>query len=420
VLVLDRSPARQACRGIRHHGGRDGGPDDNGGSGEEMNGVRRIKLRISPFQRLAAVAIALAMTGCGDQRDAVAYTDRGNARLAVDDFDGAIANYSQALALSPTDGLVKLKLVFAYDRRGEAMQSLGKFDGAITDFTHHIELLPKLVTGYNHRAAAKQAKGDLDGAIADWSKAIEMDPKDPAGYLSRANSRNVKRDLDGAIADWSKAIEIDPKDAAAYLSRASAKLANGDLDGYIADHTSALGLDPNSLNIYARSYYLYDTQKFAEALGDFRYCVEFGPMNEPGFIIFTEYSMFRVWLIRARQGDEKGATQELLAYLAVRRIGPDWNLSIIRYLVGQLSESDFFSAAKSNYPKTESEQMCEAYFYSGSKHQIAGETQVAIDMFKKCVAVNRKDIPVYFFQFAIDAIYISALAELKVLDTPKK
>jgi lipoprotein NlpI len=54
--------------------------------------------------------------------------------------------------------------------------------------------------------------------------------------------------------------------------------------------------------------------------------------------------------------------------------------------------------------------MCEAYFYSGSRHLFSGENKTAIDLLKKCIATDHKDF----------TEYVSALAELNLLEEPKK
>jgi lipoprotein NlpI len=102
----------------------------------------------------------------------------------------------------------------------------------------------------------------------------------------------------------------------------------------------------------------------------------------------------------------------LLSYLANRKPGdpPDWPLSILRYLVGQIPESELLASAKNPDPKTESEHLCEAYFYSGSRHLISGDNKMAIDFFKLCIATDRRDF----------CEYKSAAAELKALDSPKR
>ena len=123
----------------------------------------------------------------------------------------------------------------AYYNRGIAKRAKGDLDGAIADYTKAIELKPDYAVAYSNRGAAKQAKGDLDGAIADFTKAIELKPDYPHAYVNRGIAKRAKGDSDGAIADCTKAIELKPDYAEAYSNRGGAKRAKGDLDGAIAD-----------------------------------------------------------------------------------------------------------------------------------------------------------------------------------------
>ncbi|MEK7466406.1 MAG: hypothetical protein AAB074_03235 [Planctomycetota bacterium] len=72
---------------------------------------------------------------------------------------------------------------------------------------------------------------------------------------------------------------------------------------------------------------------------------------------------------------------------------------------GDLAEPELLAAARHANPKTESGQVCLAYFYAGSKHLLAGDKTVARDYFQKVVATNQKD----YLQ------HTSAAAELKAL-----
>src|SRR5438128_7669797 len=94
-----------------------------------------------------------------------------------------------------------------YNNRGLAREAKGDHDGAIADYSRAIELDPKFAVGaYSNRGLAKQAKGDLDGAIADYNRAIELDPKLAIFYYLRALAKEAKGDLDGTIADDKRAI----------------------------------------------------------------------------------------------------------------------------------------------------------------------------------------------------------------------
>jgi tetratricopeptide (TPR) repeat protein len=171
------------------------------------------------------------------------YVNRGDARQAKSDLDGAIADFSKAIEIEP-------RYAYAYINRGNARQAKGDLEGAIADYTKAIEIDPQYAKTYFNRGAAQQAKGDLEGAIADYTKAIEIDPRDAKAYNNRGILRKAKSDLDGAIADYTKAIELDPGKANAYLNRGIARKVKGDLEGAIADYTKAIEIDPINAGAY--------------------------------------------------------------------------------------------------------------------------------------------------------------------------
>jgi ankyrin repeat protein len=147
----------------------------------------------------------------------------------------------------------------------------------------------------------------------------------------------------------------------------------------------------------------YNARRFADALADFRKSCELGSDYE-------DYSYYRIWLIRSRQGEEEAATKELQTYLVERtpQLPTDWPLQVGRFLTGQLSESDFIKAADNTNAQTSSGQHCEAYFYAGSKRMINGDKMGAVDDLKKCLATNMTT----FEEFQ------SASAELFQLEAP--
>jgi ankyrin repeat protein len=147
----------------------------------------------------------------------------------------------------------------------------------------------------------------------------------------------------------------------------------------------------------------YNSRRFTNALADFRKSCELGSDNQ-------DYSHFRIWLIRARQGEKEAATRELAAYLENRKTGKpdDWPSKVGRFLTGQLSESDFLKAADDPVLQTAKEQHCEAYFYVGSKHLIENDKMGAVGYFKKCLTTNVTDLEEY----------ASAATELLFLQMP--
>ncbi len=339
-----------------------------------------------------------------DSHNEEAYYYRGISKSDKGDKDAAILDFSKAIELKPD-------YLDAYDSRGSAKDDKGDFDGAILDFNKAIEIDPKDPAAYLNRAASKWNKGDSTGSISDYTRAIDASPKEAPAYHYRACKKQAMGDLAGAIADFSQAIALDQKYADAYCRRGSAKEGMGNYDGAAADCTSAIEISPKDPSAYEmRGYIHYDARKFADALSDFRKVIELDQSNS----VTSEYSRFRIWLIRSRQGDEKAATEELLKYLVIRKPAdpPDWQASVLRFLVGQLPEPEFFASAKNADPKKESEHLCEAYFYSGSRYLFSGNAQVASGLFKKCIATagDHRDF----------CEYMSALAEVKVLGSQVK
>ena len=72
-----------------------------------------------------------------------------------------------------------------YNNRGLERQGKGDIEGAIDDYTKAIALKAKpntIAIAYNNRANARISKNDLEGAISDYSKAIEFQPDEPETF----------------------------------------------------------------------------------------------------------------------------------------------------------------------------------------------------------------------------------------------
>jgi Flp pilus assembly protein TadD len=110
---------------------------------------------------------------------AITYNNRGVAHGEAGDFDPAIADYSQALALRPGDPTTIRNLRVAHVRRGEIGFASGGYDDAIADFTLAIELEPDHHLAYQRRGELYAELGLLDLAVADLERAAVLSPGDP-------------------------------------------------------------------------------------------------------------------------------------------------------------------------------------------------------------------------------------------------
>ena len=126
-------------------------------------------------------------------------------------------------------------LAIAFYDRGVALAERKDFDRAIADYTQAIQLSPGYALAYAGRGNAWSNKGDLDRALADYDKAIQLDAKSEAPYNNRARVWRGKGNLDKAIADLTKAISLNPKDAFPYRERGLIEFARGDFAAAAAD-----------------------------------------------------------------------------------------------------------------------------------------------------------------------------------------
>jgi len=170
-------------------------------------------------------------------RSAETWLRRGQVKFDDRNFDGAIAEFSEALRLDP-------KIVKAWDHRGVARSVQGDFDSAVADCSEALKLSPEDALIWCHCGAIKFEKGDFDGAIADCSEALRLDAGVANAWNDRGGAKFEKGDYNGAIADYNEGLCLEPRNPYAYINRALAKHEHGDYGGAIADCKKSLSLNP--------------------------------------------------------------------------------------------------------------------------------------------------------------------------------
>jgi tetratricopeptide (TPR) repeat protein len=178
-------------------------------------------------------------------RAAVAYDSRGIAYANKGDFDGAIADFNEAIRLDP-------KNAAAYSNRGNAYNDKGDHERAILDLDEAIRLDPKRAAAYNNRCWARFLIGrDLAQALADCTESLRLSPNQADTINTRGGVQYKLGAFDRAIADFSAAIAMDPKDAASLYARGLAKLRSGDTAGGDADIAAAKAIKADIATEYA-------------------------------------------------------------------------------------------------------------------------------------------------------------------------
>ena len=108
--------------------------------------------------------------------------------------------------------------VDAYIYRGNAYLARNNSESALADFNKAIELNSNDAEAYIIRGDAYLEQGNLEFALADFDKAVELDPNNANTYVIRGKVYRKNGDLDSAIEDYKKAIELNLDDAEAYCN----------------------------------------------------------------------------------------------------------------------------------------------------------------------------------------------------------
>ena len=103
-------------------------------------------------------------------------------------------------------------------KSGNAKYALGDYKGAIADFNRSIELWPS-ATAYNDRANAKAKLEDYYSAIKDYNRALRFSRKYYRAYIGRGLAKNNIADKKGACLDWAKAVSLGDEEGKALISK---------------------------------------------------------------------------------------------------------------------------------------------------------------------------------------------------------
>ena len=151
-----------------------------------------------------------------DQKEKwLAYDGRGDAKMGLKNYYGAIADYSEAIALNPNESF------FAYHNRGYLKQELNDHYGAMHDFSKAIRITEILEIGfaagetYYNRGVSKALLNNYVEAIYDFSRAIKIKPNYTNAYFNRGlaayrlsqRGKRVKG-YSGYCSDFSKACNL--------------------------------------------------------------------------------------------------------------------------------------------------------------------------------------------------------------------
>ncbi len=192
----------------------------------------------NPYQVIVSCSAVIAR-GAADKADlATAHKNRGNAHDDNGEYDRALEDYEQAVAINPQDA-------DAFNSRGTTYTALGRFERAILDFDQAIELNSGSPMAFSNRCLAKALSGLLEQSLADCNEALRLKPKNAGAFAVRGLVHLKLRRYDAAIADYNAELQLVPNDPYSLFGRGMAKYMKGDLRGGDGDLVTAQSIKPD-------------------------------------------------------------------------------------------------------------------------------------------------------------------------------
>lgn len=205
-------------------------------------------------------------------RAAWAWAWRGQTRLSLMDYAGALEDLDKAVALNP-------RFAYSFAWRGEVLRRLGREDESKRDLDKALRLDGRCVWAYAWRGRLSLDRGALRSSIEDLTRAIGMNRRLGLAYVWRFQARLRLGDTAKALEDihailefyptwkwlwyWRARLEaslkvkggaltaldwvvaLSPREES-YGLRAHRKWKTGDLRGARADAEAAFGQQPSS------------------------------------------------------------------------------------------------------------------------------------------------------------------------------
>ncbi len=170
-----------------------------------------------------------------------AYAEQGKEKLKRQNYQGAIADFSQGLRFNQNSADVFNGLAYANFAQKN-------YRAALENAIKAIQSNPQLAEAYRVRGASNAQLGNHKEAIADFDRAIQINSTFADAFGLRGVSRAQIKDYIGANSDIAQAIRLAPNSAVGYNRRSEVRRIVGDSEGANEDAQKAASLNGTSGN----------------------------------------------------------------------------------------------------------------------------------------------------------------------------
>ena len=157
----------------------------------------------------------------------------GVAKRYLEDFNGAFANFEQALILDPSHSELHLEIGIAFEAAGDNKNAFKSY--------HRCKLLNDLdPRPHNYIGIMYQKAQKYETALENFEFAIKTGPKSPDGYNNAALVCNELLEFSQSLVYVEQAIKLDPLNPNFYFNRAFIEGLNGNPESGLKMHGHAI------------------------------------------------------------------------------------------------------------------------------------------------------------------------------------
>lgn len=310
------------------------------------------------------------------------YYQRGLAKMFLQDFAGAAADYGEAIKIDPQFQAAHFGRADAFMKAGDPGKARESYDQAV------VNLIDDPLV-YNNRGTFQLQQGRIDGAISDFTKALELDDEFSMAALNRGFARAQQLDWFEAENDYLLALQADPKQALALRLLGMARMAQGKLTTAVEAYTKALAMNPQDVDAYSgRGFARFFAKDYVGAKTDFTKARQLNPND-------TMVVPWKYWA-ETRAGQQGAARQEIEAFVQSQGATPNWHGVLCQYMLGKVDDQGLLKfASEANVASTKVQWLCEAHFFQGLQSEAANKPDVARQHFEESLKTNQSQLTAY-------------------------
>jgi tetratricopeptide (TPR) repeat protein len=333
--------------------------------------------------------IAVVLSACVGQRatptptlsvqaaEAANWAAKGDALLAVSDFDGAEAAYRQAIDVDPSYAPAYSHLSYALLFRP------GKQKAAVEEARQATELAPDSGEAWAYLGRAYDWKGAFDDALVAAEKGAELDPRSANAHSFLGEVYADLRTYDKAVKAAERAVKLDPDNAEAHRNLGYIYQTLNRRDEALEAYQTAYDLEPDFVHRLTSlaAYYLYTADDEGTAVEWLDRAKALAPDDYLTLLFLSR--------VESRHGNTEAAVGYCQRILEVAPDAPE----------GHNCLGDVYLDA-GDYQKAEAERQAaieadpdldHSYIGLGYVYYVADDCERAVAQFKKAVDIHPRN-----------------------------